>query len=116
MNKSKLTQKIVRETTADIDYNDEAGDIKQETMTVRFQSLSTAELRERQLKSRELRKKDETYWLAEELQGVVIEIIEADGTRHPATLELLESMSVDNLRKLSTAIDEAVRPKEPAGK
>jgi hypothetical protein len=116
MGKLNFTKPIVRETEAELEYNDDSGALQKEKVTIRFQSLNTTEIRARRQTADDRRKKDQTYWLAEELVGILLEIIESDGTTHAATSELLDGMSTDNLKAIQTAIDNAITPKEPAGK
>lgn len=112
---SKLNRfgRIMRETPCKLEYNDdETGEVKQEEVTLRFISLTTAEIRARQTAARDRNKRNETNWLADELVGVLTEIVEADGTKQKATSELLDGMAVENILAMNTAINDAVRPKE----
>jgi hypothetical protein len=109
--------RIMRETPCKLEYNDEeTGEVKADEVTLRFTSLTTAEIRDRKAKARDNVKKGDTNWLADELIGVLTEVVEADGTKHKVTSELLETMAVENIAAMNNAIEEAVRPKEQPAK
>ena len=108
--------RILRETPCKLEYNNGDGKIHTEEVTLRFNSLTTAEIQERRRTMQARLKKDETTWLADELVGVLTEIVEADGSVNPVDAELLGGLAVDNIQAMNTAINEAIRPKEQPAK
>lgn len=117
MSKLNLTRRIVREASADLEYNDEkTGELKTEKVIVRFNSVSTSEIRERRQQAEDRRKADEPWFLADDLFGILTEIVESDGTKHEVTKDLLDGLATDHLVAINNAINEAVRPKAQAAK
>lgn len=108
--------RITRETPCSLEYNNGDGKVHKEEVLLRFVSLTTAEIRDRQKKAVDRRKKDETPWLSEELVGVLTEIVESDGTAHKVTGELLDTLAVENVLAMSNAINDAIRPKDQPAK
>lgn len=108
--------RITRETPCSLEYNNGDGGVKQEEVTLRFVSLTTVEIQERQKAAKDRRKKDETNWIADDLVGVLLEIVEADGTANKVTGDMLVTMAVENVLAMSNAIHDATRPKEPPAK
>lgn len=99
--KTKVTFKVL---------NDE-NEIVPVEVTVYFKSVSTKDARDRQEKIKHKREAGETFFLADDLMLRITKIVEGDGTEIASLADFLDTMELDNLRKIESAMDNYLDPK-----
>jgi hypothetical protein len=123
MIKIQGTQRTIRETTSEFEHF-EGGEIKKETIRVKYYSPTITELRslEKELKAKfkessQSGEGESTFYLTEFLVKRLHALPDlADGKGKPfkITLENIESLDVKNLERIRDAINDDLNPKAQA--
>lgn len=132
MIKLKTAQRLVRETTAAYETNDEKGELTTQTIRVRYWSLSIREMKEQRIALEAMFKDrgDDIIWLSdtlpyrveslpdiEGLDGKPIKTeFDTKGKPTKKTTENFEAIARHNLAAIDRAITEDLTPKDQASK
>lgn len=106
-------QKIIRETTADFEYQ-EAGEIKKKKIRVRYfgQTLKDIKLRRAEVKARAEKDPTDVLWLSETLSKRLESLLDMPDSFNPfeITEENLDELDVKNLERIDKAIADDENP------
>jgi hypothetical protein len=111
------TQRTVRTTTAQLEYNDEeTGAIKQEQVVVQYYSPTIEQLQNEQEDIRRKFKKDPNavHWTHESLANRLHALTDSSGERiekKELSAEFLRGFDLKNLQAIREAIENDLRPK-----